>query len=65
VSIKRCIHLLVLATVLFGGQVLGMKMRPEEIEELMAAARQAKVEATIQDPEDRDEMLRRLLGLRD
>ena len=64
-SIKRICHLLVLAMVLYGGQILGMPMRPEEIEELMASTQQVKAEATIQDPEDRDEMLRRLLRLRD
>jgi hypothetical protein len=61
--LKRLCQVFVLVTVLFGGQILHMWMRPVDIEELMTCTRRAKAEATIQDPETRDEMLRRLLRL--
>src|SRR6267378_3620128 len=46
-SRKRLCRALVLGTVLFGGSIIGMPMRPEEIEELLSNMSQPKVEIVI------------------
>jgi hypothetical protein len=53
----------VLLVVFFGAQFLHLRLRPQEIEELMRSTQLAKAEATIQDPETRDKVLKRLLRL--
>jgi hypothetical protein len=49
VFIQRLCRAFVLGVVLFGGSILGMPMRPEEIENLMSTMNQIKVEMTIPD----------------
>jgi hypothetical protein len=51
----------VLIVVLFGAQFLHLRMRPQEIEELMRSTQLAKAEATVQDSETRDKVLKRIL----
>ena len=46
--------------------VLGASMRPEEIEELLAAMNQTKLEYTIpQEKDERNDLMRKLFRLRD
>jgi len=54
VSIKQLCRIFVLGTILFGGSILGMPMRPEEIENLMSDLSQPRVEMTIPDEKDED-----------
>jgi hypothetical protein len=42
----------VLGAVLFGGSILGMPVRPEEIENLMSEANQPRIEMTTGDPKE-------------
>jgi hypothetical protein len=49
--------------VFFGAQFLHLRLRPQELEELMRSTQLAKAEATVQDPESRDKVLKRLLRL--
>ena len=61
-SIKRLCRAFVLGTVLFGGSILGMPMRPEEIENLMSSTAQPKVEMTIPDEKSKgNDLLNKLL----
>jgi hypothetical protein len=53
----------VLLVVFFGAQFLHFRLRPQEIEELMRSTQLAKAEATVQNPETRDKVLKRLLRL--
>lgn len=53
-SIKRLCRAFVLGTVLFGGSIMGIPMRPEEIESLMSCVNQPRIEMTIPDEQDRD-----------
>ena len=53
-SIQRLCRAFVLGTILFGGSILGMPMRPEEIENLMSSTSQPKIEMTITDEKDKD-----------
>jgi len=55
VSIKRLCRAFVLGTVLFGQSIMGLPMRPEEIENLMSVMSQTKIEMTI--PEEKDDDL--------
>ena len=49
-SIQSLCRAFVLGVVLFGGSIMGMPMRPEEIENLMAEADQPRIEMTSDDP---------------
>ena len=53
---------LVLGVVLCGGSILGVPMRPEEIEDLMSSVSQAKIEVTLDESDVGDETIRRILG---
>jgi hypothetical protein len=52
----------VLGLVLCGGSILGVPMRPEEIEELMSRVNQAKIEVTVDESDVGDETIKRILG---
>jgi len=61
--LKRTCQVFVLVVVFFGAQFLHLRLRPQEIEELMRSTQLAKAEATVQDPESRDQVLQRILRL--
>ncbi len=46
------------------GALMGMPMRPDEIEELMRTMNESVIETTIPDESDKDDPLKKLLELR-
>jgi hypothetical protein len=58
----RTLRALLLGLVLCGGSILGVPMRPEEIEELMSRVNQAKIEVTVDESDVGDETIKRILG---
>ena len=59
--LKRTFGALVLGVVLCGGSILGVPMRPEEIEDLMASGNQAKIEVTVEERDVEDETINTIL----
>ena len=59
---KRTPRALVLGVVLCRGSILGVPMRPEEIEDLMSSVSQAKIEVTVDESDAGDETVKRILG---
>ena len=58
--LKRTLRALVLGVVLWGS-ILGVPMRPEEIEDLMASGNQAKIEVTVDERDVKDETINTIL----
>ena len=59
--LKRTLRALVLGVVLCGGSILGVPMRPEEIEDLMASGNLAKIEVTVDERDVKDETINTIL----
>ena len=59
--LKRSLRALVLGVVLCGGSILGVPMRPEEIEDLMASGNLAKIEVTVDERDVKDETINTIL----
>jgi hypothetical protein len=63
-SWKRKLRASVFCFGLAWASILGVSMRPEEIEELLAAMNQTKLECTIpQEEDERNDVLRKLFRL--
>jgi len=60
--LKRTLRTVLLGFVLCGGSILGVPMRPEEIEELMFCIDQPKIEVSVDEGEVEDEKIRQILG---
>jgi hypothetical protein len=62
--VRTRLYKLVVCLALGLGSVMGLAMRPDEIEELMRTMNQPVIEITIPDESDKDDPLKRLLNLR-
>jgi hypothetical protein len=60
-NIRRILRAVFLGVVL-GGSILGVPMRPEEIEELMSCMNKPNVEVTVDEKEIEDDLIRQILG---
>ena len=56
-SIKRLCRAFVLGFVLLGGSMIGIPMRPEEIEELMYTMSRTNIEVSLEESESSDDTI--------
>ena len=62
-SIRRFCRSFVLGIVLFGGSIIGLPMRPEEIEELLYAMNRPWVEVSIDEVDARQGLASNMPGM--
>ena len=60
--IGRALRAIILGLVFCGGSILGVPMRPEEIEELMSCMNHPTVEVTVDKSEPANEAIRDILS---
>jgi hypothetical protein len=61
-NIRRILRAVFLGIVLSGGSILGVPMRPEEIEDLVCCMNKPNVEVTVDEETAEDELIRQILG---
>lgn len=60
-NIGRVLRAVLLGVVLSGGCILGVPMRPEEIEDLMSCVSKPNIEVTVDDKELEDDLTQQIL----
>ena len=61
-SVGRILRAVLLGVVLSGGSILGVPMRPEEIEELMSCMNKPNVEVIVDENEVENDLMQHILG---
>ena len=61
-SVGRILRAVLLGVVLSGGSILGVPMRPEEIEELMSCMNKPNVEVIVDEKEVENDLMQHILG---
>jgi hypothetical protein len=60
-NVRRILRAVLLGVVLSGGSILGVPMRPEEIEELMSCMNKPNIEVTVDDQKAEDDLTQQIL----